>query len=76
MDGSSRESELYRYTLDELSYIRNEIFARHGYVFKKEKYRNYFNSMPWYVPNYNLGSSTNYLNSVEKYNIDLIKSLE
>lgn len=70
------ESELYRYTSDELSYIRNEIFARYGYVFENEKYRNYFSSMPWYVPNNNINSSTNYLNSAEKYNIELIKSLE
>lgn len=69
-------SELYGYTSEELSYIRNEIYARHGYVFKKEKYRNYFSSMPWYVPNNNLSSSASYLNSVEKYNVELIKSLE
>ena len=59
-----------------LSLIRNEIFARHGYVFKKEEYRNYFNSMPWYTPNPSFSGSVNDLNSIEKYNVELIKSLE
>lgn len=70
------EYELYGYDDYTLSLIRNEIFARYGYVFKKEEYRNYFNSMPWYTPNPSFSGSVNDLNSIEKYNVELIKSLE
>ena len=68
-------SELSGYSSDELAYIRNEIFARHGYIFEKSKYRNYFSSKSWYEPD----SSFNYeydLNKIEKANVDLIKSME
>lgn len=70
------KSELYGYDKYTLSLIRNEIFARHGYIFKKDEYRNYFNSMPWYTPNSSFKGSVNELNAIEKYNVELIKSLE
>ena len=52
-DSDSRyltRSELSRYTKTDLGYIRNEIFARYGYVFSKAKYRNYFGAKSWYYP--------------------------
>ena len=33
---------------DQIDLIRNEIYARHGYIFRKEKYRTYFQSQSWY----------------------------
>ena len=77
-DSDSRyltRSELSRYTKTDLGYIRNEIFARHGYVFEKAKYRNYFLSKPWYTPDYSFNYEYD-LNRVEKANVDLIKELE
>lgn len=76
-DSSSRKltrSELSGYSLETLGYIRNEIYARHGYVFQKDKYKEYFGSKSWYVPNYSFNS--NDLNSIEKYNVQLIKEME
>ncbi|MGL5330118.1 MAG: YARHG domain-containing protein [Peptostreptococcaceae bacterium] len=70
------ESELLYYTKMDLGYIRNEIFARHGYIFKNEDYRNYFSSMPWYYPNSNFKGEERELNEVERYNVNLIKRLE
>ncbi len=69
-------SELSYYTSEELGYIRNEIFARHGYVFKQTKYKNYFNSMSWYYPDYSYSGNLSTLNSYEYYNVELIKDLE
>lgn len=69
-------SELSVYTVEELSYIRNEIFARHGYVFQTPKYANYFRSKSWYVPNYYYDGSYSALNSIEIANIELIKDME
>ena len=54
-------------------YARNEIYARHGYSFKTAKYRNYFKKKSWYKEG---GFSTGDLNSVEWYNMDLLKQME
>lgn len=70
------KSELLQYDKDTLGFIRNEIFARHGYMFKKQVYRDYFNSMPWYYPNSSFKGSLDELNKVERSNIELIKSIE
>ncbi|MGL6104863.1 YARHG domain-containing protein [Romboutsia sp.] len=67
---------LSSYDRETLGYIRNEIYARHGYIFKTEKYRQYFGSMLWYFPNQYVKGDFSYLNDVEKYNVELIKSLE
>lgn len=67
-------SELSGYSTSTLALIRNEIYARNGYVFQKEQYKNYFGAKTWYSPNPSFNES--WLNSTEKYNIQLIKSME
>ena len=67
-------NELYGCSSQLLALIRNEIYARNGYVFSKKEYRDYFSSKSWYTPNPDFNES--WLNSTEKYNIQLIKSLE
>ncbi len=48
------EEELWEWDRESLSYIFNEIFARHGYVFSPGgKYDMWFRSQPWYTPNAN-----------------------
>ncbi len=59
---------------EDLSYMRNEIFARHGYCFKKKATRQMFEVQPWYVPN--TTDIRNLLTDIEKKNIDLIKRYE
>ena len=54
-------------------YARNEIYARHGYAYKNSKYKTYFEGKSWYKPG---GFSSGALNSVEWYNMELIKDLE
>ena len=46
------ESELYNYSDSMIRYIRNEIFAIHGRIFKSEDLREYFMSKSWYTPMY------------------------
>ena len=53
----------------------NEIFARHGHDFKNAELKEYFNSMSWYSVEPNKTVSLNELNEIEKYNIDIIKSV-
>ncbi|WP_273851780.1 YARHG domain-containing protein [Guptibacillus spartinae] len=67
------ESELTSFNIDELRLARNEIFARHGYVFKSDELESYFAEKTWYFPDpYYDGS----LNNVEEYNVKLIENLE
>jgi YARHG domain len=37
-------------TEDELTEMRNEIYARHGYSFKNKDWRYHFESLDWYMP--------------------------
>ena len=52
---------------------RNEIYARHGYVFSNKTYANYFAKKAWYKPG---GFSRGQLNAIEWANMDLIKEME
>ncbi|CAN5383246.1 hypothetical protein BH10BAC5_BH10BAC5_25550 [soil metagenome] len=68
-------SDLSYIPKSELELMRNEIFARHGYIFtKNEKMIRYFSSQSWYNPtSYDVN---NQLSQIEKSNISLIKSYE
>ncbi len=55
---------------DEIDLIRNEIYARHGYIFKKAKYYNYFITKTWYHPTEsNMSNVEKQFNSTERKNI-------
>lgn len=68
------KSQLENLTKEEVALLRNEIYARHGYVFNLEEYKNYFSSKSWYVPNENFDESM--FNPIEKANKDLIVEYE
>ena len=59
---------------EDLEFMRNEIFARHGYCFAKKDLRQMFENEDWYVPN--TVDIRNLLTDVEKKNIALIKRYE
>lgn len=44
------DAELLEKTLEEINLIKNEIYARHGYIFKNAKLRKYFEAKDWYNP--------------------------
>lgn len=58
----------------DLEFMRNEIFARHGYCFNKKDLRQQFEMQDWYVPN--TVDIKGYLTEIEKKNITLIKRYE
>lgn len=66
--------ELSQYDKDTLALIRNEILARYGYPFQKQKYRDYFGAKSWYTRNESF--TYGMLTSLEMENIELIKKLE
>lgn len=67
-------ADLYGKSQAQVALMRNEIYARHGYIFKNESYNKYFNSKDWYVPNKNFNE--NMLSELEKRNKDFIVEYE
>lgn len=58
----------------ELQFMRQEIFARHGYCFTKKEFRQQFENEDWYVPD--TTDIRGRLTDIEKKNIALIKRYE
>jgi len=59
-------------TLDELGYLRNEFFARKGFIFRTEKMISYFSDKTWYIPTTRNVS----MSEIETYNIEFIREIE
>ena len=57
-----------------LRLLRNEFFARYGYIFKNKELTDYFSQMDWYNPRFEDVSDK--LTAFEIYNINLIKEIE
>ena len=59
-----------------LRLLRNEIFARHGYIFKSQELTDYFSQFDWYQPVLKSDQIDSELTKIDRYNISLINSLE
>ncbi|WP_022749535.1 YARHG domain-containing protein [Lachnobacterium bovis] len=60
-----------------LKILRNEIYARHGYIFNDQKLFNYFITLTWYLPTtYSQDFDESVLNDYERKNIKFILELE
>lgn len=68
--------EICKMTSADLRLLRNEIFARHRYIFKSQELTNYFSKFDWYEPNLTLDQVDKKLTKTDRYNISLIKSVE
>ena len=56
---------------------KNEIYARHGYIFKNEDLNNYFKGQIWYEPSINAGDfKDSVFNKNEQENLKLLSSLD
>lgn len=64
------EKEIKNLRKLDLEIIKNSVFARHGYSFKKETYRNFFEQTDWYIPV--SGNVDNELSPMEKENVALL----
>ena len=68
------ENDLKNLKKLELEILRNTIYARHGYTFKKKSYRQFFDSVEWYIPvSENVDAK---LTALEKANIKLLERFE
>lgn len=68
------ENDLTGLTGQELTYARNEIYARHGYSFKSSELREYFSKFDWYKENPSFNASD--LSNVEMANANLIQNYQ
>jgi len=62
------------FNLKELKIMRNEIFARHGYIFQTQEMKNHFELQNWYKGRYK--DVNKELSDLEKLNIKLIRLME
>lgn len=69
-----REDQLLNFSGDSLWIARNEIFARHGYIFDTEYLNLYFGRFSWYEPSSDYSEAS--LSQVEKDNINVIRAME
>lgn len=58
----------------ELRIARNEIFARHGYIFKSKDMAEYFGQFEWYHPT--SSNVTSELSKIETKNVSFLKAYE
>lgn len=69
------KNDIAKNTLYDLQLLRNEIFARHQYIFKDERLLEHFQDYSWYQPDYNNPPEIT-LSDIENANIELIRSAE
>ncbi|SHK66335.1 YARHG domain-containing protein [Tepidibacter formicigenes] len=67
-------STLENLNKNELSILRNSVYAKYNYIFSNKKYRDYFLQLDWYQPINNNVSSM--LTNIDKENIKKIVQLE
>ena len=67
------EAYLNNFSSDELAIIRNTLYAKNGYKFKKKEYQKYFGEKSWYNPT---TSSQNILTRSEEKLANIIKRYE
>jgi len=68
------ENMLRGLSLHELRLLRNEIYARHGRIFKTMWLQQYFGGQPWYDPNENFKDEE--LSGPDKTNVETIVAYE
>ena len=61
----------------ELSIMRNSIYAKYGYRFKRQDLLNYFSQYNWYYPTTSDAQAAyNQMSEIERYNVNFIKRYE
>src|SRR2546425_3184667 len=68
------EAMLRGLSLHELRLLRNEVYARHGRIFKTLWLQQYFGTQPWYDPNENFKDEE--LSGPDKTNVETIVAYE
>jgi len=71
------EADLSGYSAADLRLMRNEIYARYGYMFQSSDLKQYFAGQPWYVPLYpDAETAYSKMSPAERANVLTIKAVE
>lgn len=65
-------SDFVHLSPEEVAIMRNEVFARYGYQFKKDFYLKYFSNQKWYKIDHKFNLKNAKLTTIEKYNTALL----
>lgn len=68
-------SDYSDFSWKDLCYAKNEIYARHGYIFKSTELQEYFDSQPWYKKNKKYTQNPT-LSDVELKNVETLRQAE
>ena len=68
------EQALHGLSLHELRLLRNEVYARHGRMFRADWLQQYFYMQPWYTPDENFKDES--LSGTDKLNVETIVKFE
>lgn len=69
------EKDLMKYNKIDLKRMRNEVYARYGFIFKEGgEMDKYFRKQQWYIPDYKIVER--FLTEIEKKNVELIRQVE
>lgn len=68
------EQALHGLSLHELRLLRNEVYARHGRMFRADWLQQYFYMQPWYTPDQNFKDES--LSGTDKLNVETIVRVE
>lgn len=73
-----KKSKVKKLSKKKLRLARNELYARHGYIFDDEELYNYFSGKDWYNPTISSDefNDSEYFNKYEIANRNLIKNIE
>ncbi len=69
------KEQLTNFSKQELRIMRNEIFASHGYIFKTQELKEYFEHKDWYRPKI-ADINSIVLSDIEEKNVELLLELE
>ena len=68
------ESDIDALSDEELRYAINELYARHGYIFKDNELLSYYSQFDWYEEKVKPGDfSTSLFNDVERKNVETMQ---
>ena len=69
-------SEMEKLSDEELRYAINELYAKHGYIFKDEALKAHYEQFDWYEPSVKPEDfSVDMFNEIERENIDTMKEV-
>ena len=70
-------SDIYILSNEDIRIAKNEIYARHGYIFKDENLKNYFMGQLWYIPSVKAEEfDDSVFSDIEKRNLELLNRLD